>query len=56
MRLEVKRSGFSRVVGYYFGFEGSARPVSKIRYSGNDRKYTFSIPPQWKDIEDDLLF
>ncbi|SHF74699.1 protein of unknown function [Mariniphaga anaerophila] len=50
--LEIKRSGFSTLVGYYVGYEGSARPISKISYSAKDGKYHFTIPPQWMDIED----
>lgn len=53
--LEVKRSGFSTLVGYYVGYEGSARPISKITYSPSDKKYSFTIPPQWMDT-DDLYF
>ena len=26
--LEIKKSGFSTLVGYYVGYEGSARPIS----------------------------
>lgn len=50
--LEIKRSGFSTLVGYYVGYEGSARPISEIHYSAKDGKYHFTIPPQWMDIED----
>ena len=51
--LEIKKSGFSTLVGYYVGYEGSARPISEIHYSANDQKYHFSIPSQWiMDIED----
>ncbi|MGC9353940.1 MAG: 3-keto-disaccharide hydrolase [Mariniphaga sp.] len=50
--LEVKLSGFSTLVGYYVGYEGSARPVSEIHYSPETGKYSFTIPPQWMDIED----
>ena len=50
--LEVKLSGFSTLVGYYVGYEGSARPISEIHYSKEDQKYNFTIPPQWMDIED----
>lgn len=50
--LEVKLSGFSTLVGYYVGYEGSARPVSEVHYSPETRKYSFTIPPQWMDIED----
>lgn len=50
--LEVKLSGFSTLVGYYVGYEGSARPVSEIHYSAETGKYHFTIPPQWMDIDD----
>jgi hypothetical protein len=50
--LEVKRSGFSTLIGYYVGYEGSARPISKVHYSAKDQKYHFTIPPQWADIKD----
>lgn len=50
--LEVKLSGFSTLVGYYVGYEGSARPVAEIHYSSETGKYNFTIPPQWMDIED----
>lgn len=50
--LEIKRSGFSTLVGYYVGYEGSARPISEIKYSEKEGKYSFTIPPQWMDIDD----
>lgn len=50
--LEIKRSGFSTLVGSYVGYEGSARPISEIHYSQKDGKYSFTIPPQWMDIDD----
>lgn len=50
--LEVKRSGFSTLIGYYVGYEGSARPVSEVHYSSETGKYHFTIPPQWMDIDD----
>lgn len=53
--LEVKLSGFSTLVGYYVGYEGSARPIAEVIYSASDDKYHFTIPPQWMDI-DDLYF
>jgi hypothetical protein len=54
--LEVNQSGFTRLTGYYVGREGSARPVSEIKFSGATGRYYFSIPPQWKHIDDDLYF
>jgi hypothetical protein len=50
--LEVRRSGFSTLTGYYVGYEGSARPISEVHYSADDQKYNFTIPPQWMDIDD----
>lgn len=54
--LEVNRSGFNRLTGYFVGIEGSARPVSEIRYSDTRDVYYFAIPPQWKRSGDDLYF
>ncbi len=54
--LQVKLSGFSTLVGYYVGYEGSARPIAEVIYSmPSEDKYHFTIPPQWMDI-DDLYF
>lgn len=50
--LEVKRSGFSKLVGHYVGYEGSARPIAEVHYSAADQKYHFTIPPQWMDVPD----
>ena len=53
--LEVKLSGLSTLVGYYVGYEGSARPIAEVHYDADKDKYHFTIPPQWMDI-DDLYF
>jgi hypothetical protein len=50
--LQVKLSGFSTLVGYYVGYEGSARPIAEVHYDADEDKYHFTIPPQWMDIED----
>ena len=50
--LEIRKSGFSTLVGSYVGYEGSARPISEIHYSEEEDKYHFTIPPQWMDIDD----
>lgn len=50
--LQVKLSGFSTLVGYYVGYEGSARPIAEIKYNAKKDKYHFTIPPQWMDIDD----
>jgi hypothetical protein len=54
--LEINKSGFNTLTGFYVGIEGSSRPVSEIRYSGADGLFSFSIPPQWESLEDDLYF
>lgn len=50
--LEIEVSGFSTLVGQYVGYEGSARPISKINYSTETGQYSFTIPPQWMKIDD----
>jgi len=50
--LQVKLSGFSTLVGYYVGYEGSARPIAEIHYDAEKDKYHFTIPPQWMEIDD----
>jgi len=50
--LQVKLSGFSTLVGYYVGYEGSARPIAEIHYDASEDTYHFTIPPQWMDIDD----
>lgn len=54
--LEVKRSGFSTLIGSYVGYEGSARPISKINFSEEDQTYSFAIPAQWMRIDEDISF
>lgn len=48
--LEVRHSGLHTLVGQFVGTGGSARPVSKVNYSGG--KVSFSIPPQWEEGND----
>lgn len=52
--LEVNHSGSKRLFGYYVGITGSARPVSKIIFK--DGKMSFTIPPQWEEEDNDLVF
>jgi len=54
--LEVKLSGFSTLVGRFVGYEGSARPISEVKFDPETGIYSFAIPPQWMDIEEDLTF
>ncbi len=51
--LEVRHSGFHTLVGDWVGVSGSARPISKVNYTGG--KMRFSIPPQWESGQNDLV-
>lgn len=48
--LEVKRSGVSTLVGYFVEYNGSARPISEIKF--HKGIVDFSIPPQWNGYND----
>lgn len=50
--LEVHRSGSRFMVGRFVGGGGSARPISRINLK--DGEMSFSIPPQWEDVDRDL--
>ncbi len=52
--LEVIHSGHKRLVGYYVGISGSARPISIIQFK--DGKMSFTIPPQWEEEDNDMKF
>jgi len=52
--LEVTLSGNRTLVGRFVGRVGSARPISRVEFSGNDVR--FSIPPQWDRDTADLSF
>jgi hypothetical protein len=52
--LEVKLSGIKTLVGYFVADGGSARPISKVNVI--DGKITFSIPPQWDNSDNDMVF
>jgi Splicing factor len=51
--LEVKLSGYRTLVGSFVSTEGSARPVSEIKYENG--KFSFSIPKQWEQGDNDLV-
>ncbi len=51
--LEVKLSGFKTLVGRFVGEVGSARPISEIKYENG--KFSFSIPPQWDNSDNDMI-
>ena len=48
--LEVRHSGLHTLIGEFVGASGSARPISKVNYSGG--KMSFTIPPQWEEGND----
>lgn len=52
--LEVKLSGIKTLVGYYVAHNGSARPISKVNFKNG--KIQFSIPPQWDNADQDMVF
>jgi hypothetical protein len=52
--LEVRRSGYSTLVGTFVGRFGSARPIARVE-SDNGR-LRFTVPPQWERRKDDLTF
>ena len=52
--LEVQRSGNHTLVGRFVYAFGSARPISQIKV--NDKKFSFSIPPQWEKGDNDMQF
>lgn len=51
--LEVKQSGIKTLVGQFVSNDGSARPISKVNLE--EGKISFSIPPQWQDMDNDLV-
>jgi len=51
--LEIERSGTATLVGQFVGSGGSARPISKIEFSGG--AFRFAIPPQWERDPGDLV-
>jgi len=52
--LEVRHSGIRTLVGHFVGISGSARPISRVNFSGG--KISFSLPPQWEQEQNDISF
>lgn len=52
--LYIKTSGINTLVGKFVGIDGSARPISEIKYSEDSETYSFTIPPQWISIDGDM--
>jgi len=50
--LEVTHSGLHMLTGHFVGSGGSARPISRVNFTGG--KMSFSIPPQWEESNNDL--
>jgi len=51
--LEVKLSGKRILVGSFVGASGSARPIAKVIF--NNGKFSFAIPPQWEEGDQDFM-
>ena len=51
--FEVKLSGNRSLVGAFVSSGGSARPVSKVTFTGN--AFRFAIPPQWEQGDGELV-
>lgn len=52
--LHVKLSGYNILVGEFVGMDGSARPVSEVKYSDDSGTYSFTIPTQWIQTDSDM--
>ncbi len=52
--VEIRRSGYTTVVGCFVGRFGSARPISRVELDKGAVR--FSVPPQWEKRSDDLRF
>jgi hypothetical protein len=52
--LEVRRSGYTTLVGTFVGRFGSARPISRVEFENGQLR--FSVPPQWEKPQKDLAF
>jgi len=50
--LEVQQSGNGVLVGRYVGWNGSARPVSRVGFADNVMR--FAVPPQWEEGKSDV--
>lgn len=50
--LEVSHSGVKNLVGQFVGESGSARPISKVNFLGENMSFT--IPAQWDNTDNDL--
>src|SRR5437870_5372480 len=52
--LEVRRSGYTTLVGTFVGQVGSARPIGKVEFDSGTLRFT--VPPQWERRKGDLHF
>lgn len=52
--LEVRRSGYTSIIGRFVYSSGSARPVAEIKYDNG--KFSFKIPHQWEPERSELEF
>ncbi len=52
--LEIRHSGNNTLVGRFVYAFGSARPIAEVK--PKDGKFTFSIPPQWEQGDNNMEF
>jgi hypothetical protein len=52
--LEVRKSGYTTLVGAFVGRFGSARPIGHVEFA--DGRLQFTVPSQWERRKDDLTF
>jgi hypothetical protein len=52
--LEVRRSGYTTLVGSFVGQFGSARPIARVEFENG--RLRFSVPPQWEKRKEDVRF
>jgi hypothetical protein len=52
--FEIKKSGYTTLVGSFVGQFGSARPIGKVEFDNG--RLRFVVPPQWEKRKDDQVF
>ncbi|MCI0391787.1 MAG: DUF1080 domain-containing protein [Acidobacteria bacterium] len=52
--LEVTKDNSGKLTGRFVGRFGSARPIKRVEY--NNSNLSFSLPPQYENRKDDLVF
>jgi hypothetical protein len=52
--LDVQKSGYHTIVGYFVGQIGSVRPLTRVEVA--DGRLRFTVPPQWEPWKEDHVF